>query len=150
MDKAIVITYNNTHLFQKPIPVWDPDYTKTSTTRFRPIPLVDDYNRESWRLYWNNPTIAPEEKQFQNVLIIKDGEPDCIPLSTNINLKCKKRMFCFPMDFGELTIDGLIDTGALSVKWNSGKFDFSLHNLLSRNAPSKCSDQGRKWTIRDP
>ena len=37
-----------------------------------------------------------------------------VPLSTNINLKCKKRMLYFPMDFGELTIDGLIDTGALS------------------------------------
>ena len=44
MEKAIVITYNNTHLFQKPIPVWDPDYTTTFTTRFRPIPLIDDYN----------------------------------------------------------------------------------------------------------
>ena len=44
MDKAIIITYNNTHLFQKPIPVWDPDYTTAFTTRFRPIPLIDDYN----------------------------------------------------------------------------------------------------------
>ena len=26
----------------------------------------------------------------------------------------QKRMFYFPMDFGKLTIDGLIDTGALS------------------------------------
>ena len=25
--KAIIITHNNTQLFQKPIPVWDPDYT---------------------------------------------------------------------------------------------------------------------------
>ena len=53
-------------------------------------------------------------KQFQNVLITKGGEPNCAPLSTNINLKCKKRMLYFPMDFGKLTIDGLIDTGALS------------------------------------
>ena len=55
-----------------------------------------------------------DEKQFQNVLTAKDSEPDCIPLSTNINLKCKKRMLNFPMDFEELTIEGLIDTGALS------------------------------------
>ena len=60
------------------------------------------------------PQSLQDEKQFQNVLITRDGEPDCIPLSTNINLKCKKRMLYFPMDFGELTIDGLIDTGALS------------------------------------
>ena len=190
MEKAIVITYNNTHLFQKPIPVWDPDYTTTFTTRFRPIPLIDDYNPtyidpdygrdpywdieiynqdllqfqyvlddiahyqttvhenppithnkktraliENWQM--NDGTNHPvfpnplgtetneastepipqsllDEKQFQNILITKEGEPDCIPLSTSINLKCKKRMLYFPMDFGELTIDGLIDTGALS------------------------------------
>ena len=190
MEKAIVITYNNTHLFQKPIPVWDPDYTTTFTTRFRPIPLIDDYNPtyidpdygrdpywdieiynqdllqfqyvlddiahyqttvhenppithnkktraliENWQM--NDGTNHPvfpnplgtetneastepipqsllDEKQFQNILITKEGEPDCIPLSTSINLKCKKRMLYFPMDFGELTMDGLIDTGALS------------------------------------
>ena len=188
--KATIITYNNTHLFQKPIPVWDPDYTTTFTTRFRPIPLIDDYNPtyidpdygrdpywdtefynhdlfqfqyvlddidhynktvhenppithnkktraliENWQMIdgtnhpvfpnplgTENPETTAEsipqllldEKQFQNVLIAKDGEPDCIPLSTTINLKCKKRMLYFPMDFGELTIDGLIDTGALS------------------------------------
>ena len=60
------------------------------------------------------PQSLLDEKQFQNVLIIKEVEPDCIPLSTNINLKCKKRMQYFPMDFGELTIIGLIDTGVLS------------------------------------
>ena len=179
-----------TPIYSKPIPVWDPDYTTTSNTRLRPIPLVDNcnptyidqdygrdpywdtqiynqellqfqdvlddiehYNRtvhenppithnkktraliENWQM--NDGTNHPvfpnplgtdthdsnvetipqsllDEKQFQNVLITRDGEPDCIPLSTNINLKCKKRMLYFPMDFGELTIDGLIDTGALS------------------------------------
>ena len=177
-------------MFQKPIPVWDPNYTTTFTTRFRPIPQIDDYNPtyidpdygrnpywdteiynqdllqfqyvlddnehynktihenppithnkktraliENWQMNdgTNHPVLPNplgtenhentaesipqsllDEKQFQNVLITKDGEPDCIPLSTNINLKCKKRMLYFPMDFGELTIDGLIDTGALS------------------------------------
>ena len=60
------------------------------------------------------PQSLLDKKQFQNTLITRDGEPDCISLSTNINLKCKKRMLYFPMDFGKLTIDGLIDTGALS------------------------------------
>ena len=52
--------------------------------------------------------------KFQNVLITKAGKPDSIPFSTNINLKCKKRMLYFPTDFGALTKDGLIDAGALS------------------------------------
>ena len=190
MEKVIITTYNNTHLFQKPIPVWDTDYTTTFTTRFRPIPLMDDYNPtyidpdfgrdpywdtelytqdllqfqyvrddiehynktahenplithnkktraliKNWQM--NDGTNHPvfpnplgtentenssepipqsllDEKQSQNILITKDGKPDCIPLSTTINLKCKKHMLCFPMDFGELTMDGLIDTGALS------------------------------------
>ena len=190
MEKAIIITYNNTHLLQKPYPVWDPVHTTTFTTRFRPIPFVDDYNPtyidqdygrdpywdpelykqdllqfeyvlgdidhynktvhenppithnkktraliETWQM--NDGTNHPvfpnplgtentensakskpqsllDVKPFQIVLNTKDGEPDCIPLSTNINLNCKKRMSCFPMDFGELTKNGLIDTGALS------------------------------------
>ena len=77
----------------------------------------------------STPQSLLDEKQFQNVLITKDGEPDCIPLSININLKCKKRMLFFPMDFGELTIDGLIDTGALSSA--IPKMDLRKIRLLS-------------------
>ena len=51
---------------------------------------------------------------FLHVLVTKEGEPAYIPLSTNLGLKYKKRMLYFPMDFEELSIDGLIDTGALS------------------------------------
>ena len=66
-----------------------------------------------------------DEKQFQT----KDGEADCIPLSTNINPKCKKRMLYFPMDFGELTISGLIDNGAQSSAIPD--MDFRKIRLLS-------------------
>ena len=55
-----------------------------------------------------------DETAFIHVLVNKEGEPAYIPLSTNLGLKYKKRMLYSPMDFGELTIDGLIDTGALS------------------------------------
>ena len=55
-----------------------------------------------------------DETAFIHVLVTKEGEPAYIPLSTNRGLKYKKRMLYFPMDFGELTIDGLIDTGAHS------------------------------------
>ena len=36
------------------------------------------------------PQSLLDEKPFQNFHITKDGEPACIPLWTNINLKCKK------------------------------------------------------------
>ena len=55
-----------------------------------------------------------DETAFIHVLVTKEGEPAYIPLSTNLGLKYKQRMLYFPMDFGELTIDGLIDTGAHS------------------------------------
>ena len=74
MEKAIIITYNSTHLFQKPIPVWDPDYTTTFTTRFWPIPLLDyynptyigpDYGRDP---YWDTERYNQDLLQFQYVL----------------------------------------------------------------------------------
>ena len=37
-----------------------------------------------------------------------------VPLPTNLPLKNKRKMQNFPMDFGELNKEGLIDTGALS------------------------------------
>ena len=52
--------------------------------------------------------------RFVNTLITKTGEPDYVLLTTNLCLKYKRRMLYFPMDFGELTLDGLVDTGALS------------------------------------
>ena len=74
MEKAIDTSYNNTQLFQKPIPVWDPDYTTTFITRFRPIPLVDDYNptyidpdygRDP---YWGTELYSQDLLQFPYVL----------------------------------------------------------------------------------
>ena len=52
--------------------------------------------------------------RFGNTLVTRTGEPDYVPLTTNLGLKYKRRMLYFPMDFGELTLDGLVDTGALS------------------------------------
>ena len=52
--------------------------------------------------------------RFVNTLITRTGEPDYVSLTTNLDLKYKRRMLYFPMDFGELTLDGLVDTGALS------------------------------------
>ena len=55
-----------------------------------------------------------DESIFANVLISTEGHMPYVPLSTNLSLKYKRRMLYFPMDFGELTIDGLVDTGALT------------------------------------
>ena len=52
--------------------------------------------------------------RYMSTLVTRTGEPDYVPLTTNLGLKYKRRMLYFPMDFGELTLDGLVDTGALS------------------------------------
>ena len=65
----------------------------------------------------NGPLVtltATVEERYVNTLISRNGEPDYVPLTTNLGLKYKRRMLYFPMDFGELTLDGLVDTGALS------------------------------------
>ena len=57
---------------------------------------------------------ATVEERFVNTLTSRDGEPDYVPLTTNLGLKYKRRMLYFPMDFGELTLDDPVDTGALT------------------------------------
>ena len=52
--------------------------------------------------------------RFVNTLVTRTGEPDYVPLTTNLGLKYKRRMLHFPMDFGKLTLDGLVNTGVLS------------------------------------
>ena len=64
----------------------------------------------------NGPLVtltATVKERYVNTLISRNGEPDYVPLITNLGLKYKRRKL-FPMDFGELTLDGLVDTGALS------------------------------------
>ena len=52
--------------------------------------------------------------RFANTLVTRTREPDYVPLTTKLGLKYKRRMLYFRMDFGYLTSDGLLDTGALS------------------------------------
>ena len=44
-----------------------------------------------------------DEAAFLNILVIKEGEPAYIPLSTNLGLKFKRRMLYFPMDSNRIT-----------------------------------------------
>ena len=49
-----------------------------------------------------------------HVLVTKEVEPAYIPPPKNLGLRFKRRMLYFPMDIGELTLDGPIDNGAHS------------------------------------
>ena len=75
------------------------------------------------------------EARFANTLVTRLGEPDYVPLTTNLGLKYKQRMLYFPMDFGELTLDGLVDTGALSSAFTES--DLRKIRLLALTQLSK-------------
>ena len=59
-------------------------------------------------------TAVIDDQILPQLQVTTDGLTRFLPLSTNLPLKNKRRMLHFPMDFGELNIDGLIGTGALS------------------------------------
>ena len=55
-----------------------------------------------------------DDQILPQLQVTPDGLTRFLPLSTNSPLMNERKMLYFPMDFGELNIDGLIDTGALS------------------------------------
>ena len=59
-------------------------------------------------------TAVIDDQILPELQVTSDGLTRFLPLSTNLPLKKNRKMFYFPMDFGELNIDGLIDTVALS------------------------------------
>ena len=59
-------------------------------------------------------TAVNDDQILPQLQVTPDGLTRFLPLSTNLPLKDKRKVLYFPMDFGELNIDGLIDTGALS------------------------------------
>ena len=59
-------------------------------------------------------TAVIDDQLLPQLQVTPDGFTRFLPLSTYLTLKNKRKMLYFPMDFGELNIDGLIDTGALS------------------------------------
>ena len=59
-------------------------------------------------------TAVIDDQSLPQLQVTPDGLTRFLPLSTNLPFKNQRKMLYFPMDFGELNIDGLIDTGALS------------------------------------
>ena len=95
----------------------DPDIVDTTLSRALIEPWQPNFDAIKDQPHAEETQATPgllDETAFIHVLVTKEREPAYIPLSTNLGLKYKKRMLYFPMDFGELTIDGLIDTGAHS------------------------------------
>ena len=95
---------------------------------FRPRPQ----NQQRQKAVFNDQTLP----QLQAT---PDRLTRFLPLSTNLLLKNKRKMLYFPMDFGELNIDGLIDTGALSSAIPEASLCkirlLALHTILNEGPP---------------
>ena len=55
-----------------------------------------------------------DDQILPQLQVTPDGLTRFLPISTKLPLKNQRKMLYFPMDFGELNIDGLKYTGALS------------------------------------
>ena len=105
-DDLITNAHVSDALRNAPIDLWtlNPHLPETSALpNFQPRP--QNQQRE-------NAVI--EDQILPQLQVPPDGLTRFIPLSTKLPLKNKRKMLYFPMDFGELNIDGLINTGALS------------------------------------
>ena len=71
-------------------------------------------NFQSRRQNLQRQTAVIDDQILPQLQVTPDGLTRFLPLSTNLPLKNKRKMLYFPMDFGELKMDGLRDTGALS------------------------------------
>ena len=79
----------------EPLQTQDPSEISTKLASTQKLPLIDD--------------------EIQNHLTInKETDIPLLLLSTNLTLESKRHFHYFPMDFEKLTLDGLIDTGALT------------------------------------
>ena len=54
------------------------------------------------------------EDLTEHIQFDKERNLSYLPISTSLTLKRKRHMYYIPMDFETLTLDGLIDTGALT------------------------------------
>ena len=54
------------------------------------------------------------EDLTEHIQFDKERNLSYLPISTSLTLKRKRHMYYIPMDFEKLTLDGLIDTGALT------------------------------------
>ena len=69
-----------------------------------------EINNDELQVSWINAV----EARFVYNLVTTNGELDYLQLITNHELKYKRRKLYSPIDFCELTLESLVDTGALS------------------------------------
>ena len=102
----------------EPLQTQDLSEIPTEPASIQKLPLIDD--------------------EIQNHLTInKETDKPMLLLLTNLTLKSKRHMYYSPMDFEKLTLDGLVDTGALTSAISEQNL-----NKIKLLAPEAITDTG--------
>ena len=84
-------------------------------------------------------TTVIDDQNLPQLQVTPDGLTRFFSLSTKLPLKNMRKMLYFPMDFGQLKIDGLIDKGALSTAIPEANLRknrlLAPHTLLNKGPP---------------
>ena len=76
-------------------------------------------------------TISPHLSTLSKSMSLKRMERRIYPIHSTIILKKKRRMLYLPLEFGEITMDGLVDSGAFinAMSWSD-------YNAIKMNSDS--------------
>ena len=104
--------------------------TPTTTAYRHNLQLNKEHNHDPTKTFMfpdNFPTALNSIKEY---VAEKDGET-YIPLHSTIVLKSRRRMLYLPLEFGEITMDGLVDSGAFinAMSWSD-------YNVIKMNSDS--------------
>ena len=84
-------------------------------------PNLEIHHESPIKNYATIKTSCDDQKQpllnedlSEHIQFDKERNLSYLPISTSLTLKRKRHMYYIPMDFEKLTLDGLIDTGALT------------------------------------
>ena len=99
-------------------------------------------------------TAVIDDQILPQLQVTPVGLTTFLPLSTKLPLKNKRKMLYFPMDFGELNIDGLIDTGALSSAFPEADLRkirlLAPHTILNEGPPPEFQNMVANGQLEAP
>ena len=95
-----------------------------------------------------------DDQILPQLQVTPDGLTRFLPLSANLPRKSKLKMLFFPIEFGELNFDGLIDTGALSRAIPEADLRkirlLALHTIINGGPPTEFQIMVPKGQLEAP
>ena len=97
--------------FEQPTPQNQPQIDLISETQHKTTTVESQPSTSSCN---EQKRLLLDDDLTEHIHFDKERILSCLPISTSLTLKRKRHMYYMPMDFEKLTLDGLIDTGALT------------------------------------